>query len=173
MSREVRASGAPEPAVRMMPDAVFGCGVPAALHPGWRMRGFTVPELLMVMMVAAMLMAVAIPRAQAALDRTTVRSAAADVRATIGLARAYALSAQSAVAVDIDTATGQLRLRRGAEVLLRRPVGEAHGVRLVGTRDSLSYDAHGLGLGAANLSVVIRRRSAAETVFVSRLGRVR
>jgi hypothetical protein len=30
-----------------------------------------------------------------------------------------------------------------------------------------------LGRGAANLSVIIRRRAAAETVVVSRLGRVR
>jgi hypothetical protein len=54
-----------------------------------------------------------------------------------------------------------------------RGVAHAHGVRLVATRDSLVYDAHGVGWGAANLSVIVRKRAVAETVFVSRLGRIR
>jgi hypothetical protein len=57
--------------------------------------------------------------------------------------------------------------------LLRRDLRSVFGVRLSASRDSMAYDARGLGLGAANLSLVIRRGAAAETVFVSRLGRVR
>ena len=68
---------------------------------------------------------------------------------------------------------GYRRVRRGTEVLFTRGIEQAHGVHLEGSRDSLTYDAHGLGHGAANLSIVIRRRLAQETVFVSRLGRVR
>jgi hypothetical protein len=58
-------------------------------------------------------------------------------------------------------------------MLHSRAIGFAHGVRLGGTRDSLTYDPRGLGRGAANLSIVVRRGTIAETVFVSRLGRVR
>ena len=137
------------------------------------MRGFTLLEVLVAVTLAGLLMGVAVPRGRATLDRAAVRSAAADVRATLGLARAIALAGQARVVVDLDTASGTLRTRRGPEILLHRPVGEAHGVRLACTRDSLTYDAHGLGWGAANLSIVVGRRSAAETVFVSRLGRVR
>jgi hypothetical protein len=48
-----------------------------------------------------------------------------------------------------------------------------YGVRVTASRDSMAYDARGLGYGAANLSVVVHRGRVAETVYVSRLGRVR
>jgi len=135
--------------------------------------GYTVVELLLVLMIAGFVMAIAVPRGRSMLDRIAVHSAAGDVHATLSLARSLALAGNAAVAVDVDSASGVLRVRRGAEVLLSRNIGHAHDVRLDGTRDSLTYDARGLGRGAANLSVIIRRRSASETVFVSRLGRVR
>lgn len=136
-------------------------------------RGYTIIELLLVLMIAGVVMAIAIPRGQAMLDRVAVQSAAGDVHATLSVARALALAGNAAVAIDIDSISGILRIRRGQEILLSRNIGQAHGVRLDPTRDSLTYDSRGLGRGAANLSIAIRLRSAAETVFVSRLGRVR
>ena len=135
--------------------------------------GYTVVELLLVVMIAGIVMAIAVPRGLSMLDRIAVHSAAGDVHATLSLARSLARSGNAAVAIDVDSASGILRVRRGVEILMSRNIGHAHGVRLDRTRDSLTYDARGLGRGAANLSVIIRRRSASETVFVSRLGRVR
>jgi hypothetical protein len=37
----------------------------------------------------------------------------------------------------------------------------------------MAFDARGLGVGAANLSLVARRGRFADTLFVSRLGRLR
>lgn len=136
-------------------------------------HGYTVLELVIVLSISGLLMAIAIPRAQLMLDRVAVRAAAGDVLATLSTARILALAGNAAVAVDIDSVTGTLRVRRGSEVLLSRGIGQAHGVRVGRTRDSLTYDPRGLGRGAANLSIIIRRRAAAETVFVSRLGRAR
>lgn len=135
--------------------------------------GYTVIELLIVVMIAGIVMAIAIPRCRDMLDRVAVQSAAGDVSATLSLARSLALAGSAAVAVDVDSNSGVLHIRRNSETLLSRDIGHAHGVRLARTRDSLTYDPRGLGRGAANLSIVIRLRSAAETVFVSRLGRVR
>lgn len=137
------------------------------------MRGFTLLELIVAVALAGMLMAIAVPRGRDTVDRAAVRAAAADVRATLGRARALAVAGQARVVVEVDTVSGMLRTRRGSEILLRQPVGERHDVRLARTRDSLAYDAHGMGWGASNLSIVVRRGTAAETVFVSRLGRVR
>ena len=57
--------------------------------------------------------------------------------------------------------------------LARYALGHAHGVSLVTTRDSIAFDARGLGYGAANLTLVARRGAAADTLVVSRLGRTR
>jgi prepilin-type N-terminal cleavage/methylation domain-containing protein len=135
--------------------------------------GYTLLELVIVVTIIGILLAIAIPRTQLVLDRIAVHSAADDVRSLLTSARTLALAGHSSVAVDIDSATGILRIRRGSEVLMSRSVVEAHGVGLGRTRDSLAYDPHGLGHGAANLSIQLRRRAAAETVFVSRFGRVR
>lgn len=127
----------------------------------------------MVVTVTGIVMGIAVPRARAGLDRAVVRSAAGDVRATLGLARTLALAGHAVIVVDVDSVRGMLRIRRGPVVLLRRGVAQAHGVELRATRDSLTYDPYGMGWGASNLSVLIRKGVAAETVFVSRLGRIR
>lgn len=136
-------------------------------------RGVTLPEMLIVLTIVGVVMAIAIPNAKASLDRVSVRAASSDVRATLNYARMLAMAGGLAVAVDIDSAAGTLRVRRGDERILMRPVGPAHGVRLGRTRDSLTYDPRGFGRGAANLSILVRRGASVETVFVSRLGRVR
>ena len=135
--------------------------------------GYTLAETLLVVLIAGVAMAIAVPRGVRVLDRIVVQTAAGDVHALLATARAIAIAGATIVTVDVDSAQGTLRVRRGLEALHVRDVGPAHGVRLSSTRDSLSYGPRGLGRGAANLSIVIRRGQAAETVFVSRLGRVR
>ena len=137
-----------------------------------RVAGFTLPEMLIILTIVGIVMAIAIPNAKAGLDRVSVRSAAGDVRATLNYARMLAVVGGLPVAVEVDS-VGTLRVRRGDERILDRAVGHAHGVRLARTRDSLTYDPRGFGRGAANLSVLVRRGASVETVFVSRLGRVR
>lgn len=136
-------------------------------------KGFTLVELLIVMLVTGIVLAIAVPRARAGVDRVVVRSAATDVRATLGLARTLALAGHAVIVVDVDSASGVLRIRRGSDILMRRAVARAHGVELHATRDSMAYDPYGMGRGASNLSVLIRRGVVVETVFVSRMGRIR
>ena len=135
--------------------------------------GYSLLELVIVVTITGLVMAIAIPRGRRLLDRLAVRSAAGDALATLGYARSIALSGGARVSVFVDSATGTIRARQGALVLLSRGIAEAHGVRIAATRDSMVYDPRGLGRGAANLSLVILRGAARETVFVLRLGRVR
>lgn len=135
--------------------------------------GYSLIELFMVLGLVALILAIVLPRSVTLLDRVSVQSAAGDVRATLGSARAYAMAARAAVAVDVDTASGTLRVRSGSDRIFSRSVGFTHRVRVRATRDSLAFGPRGLGAGAANLSIILSRRAAVETVFVSRLGRVR
>ena len=76
-------------------------------------------------------------------------------------------------AVILDSGSASLIVRAYADTISHRRLGSSHSVAFTTTRDSMAYAPNGLGYGASNLTVVLRRGSAAETLFVSRLGRVR
>jgi Tfp pilus assembly protein FimT len=136
-------------------------------------RGHSAAELIVVLTIAGVVMSLAIPRIELALDRITVQAARGEVVALLHDARVLAMASHTGVAVDIVPGTGAFRVRRDTEVVFTRQVGSLNQVEVFATRDSLAYDSRGLGHGAANLSIVLRRRGASDTIFVSRLGRVR
>ena len=107
------------------------------------------------------------------LDAARVRSAADELRSAYATARELAALRSERAAVRVASATGTVVVHLRADTALRRPLGTLYGVRLTPSRDSMAYAASGLGWGAANLQVVVTRGAAAETVTVSRLGRVR
>jgi len=136
-------------------------------------RGTTLPETMVVLCLVGILAVVAGLRVVAFRDRISVRGAATEAAATFALARRWALSRSVRTAVGIDTATATLTVRSYGDTVARRALGASHGVTLVATRDSMAYAPNGLGYGAANLTLVLRRGTRAETLVVSRLGRVR
>lgn len=138
-----------------------------------RRCGVTLLEMLVVLVVLGVLLALTVPRAVGAADRAAVRSAAGELVTLFSRARREAVRRRTPVALRLDRTRGAVWLALGDSLLLRRELGASYGVRLVTTRDSMAYDARGLGVGAANLSVRVERGVAAETVVVSRLGRVR
>jgi prepilin-type N-terminal cleavage/methylation domain-containing protein len=141
-------------------------------HPTRRIA-FTLAELLVVLAVFGVLFAIAVLRVGAAADRTAVRAATAEAATTLQSARNAAIYRRAPVAVFIDTLRATLLSRADTEVLARRDLWLSYGVRLTATRDSMAFDARGLGIGAANLSLIARRGRFADTLFVSRLGRLR
>lgn len=138
-----------------------------------RRRAFAFVELLVAMAVLAVLLAVAIPRTRAITDRSAVRNAARDARHTFGFAHRRAVILGTHVAVWIDTGARTLVVGDAEGSMLTRALGAAYGVSLSSTRDSMAYTPLGLGWGAANLTLVLRRGDAADTVTLSRLGRVK
>ena len=136
-------------------------------------RAFTVIELTVTLCILSILSAIAIPWAGRVLDRVKVRSAAVDVVSLFGAARHIAIAHGARVTVAVDTVERSINVVVGGDTVRKRQIGTAHDVLLSATRTRMSYSATGVGYGAANLSVVVRRNSAVDTVFVSRLGRVR
>ena len=135
--------------------------------------GLTLPEALIALAIAAILAALAFRGATSILDGARARSAATEVRAALALARRSAVLRGERVAVRFDSGLAAVGVHVRGDTLLSRPLGLLHGVRLQASRESTAYGGDGLGFGAANLRVVVRRGSAAETVTVSRAGRVR
>lgn len=136
-------------------------------------RAFTLPELVLVVALVGAVLAFAAGAWRALADRARVRMAAADLTSILADARDEALARQTVVTARLDTADGSVTLRSGRDTIGRRPLGALHGVHLKVTRDSIAYSALGLGRGLANARLILARGSAAETVWVSRLGRVR
>lgn len=134
---------------------------------------FTLLELLLVVTIIGLLTGVAIPKAGYLLDSIAVRGAAADVESMLELARHTALTRGERISVDIDSAPARLTMRAGPDTIHRRDEKSIHGVHFTATRSPVVYTPLGMGFGVSNLTVLVTRGTAAETVVVSRLGRVR
>lgn len=135
--------------------------------------GFTLLELMLALALLSILSAVALPRIRALLDGVSVRMAMNDIDALLLRARHTAMARGERATVELDTARSSVVLRVGRDTLARRDQGALGGVRLAATRTSVTYTQLGLGLGVSNLTVVASRGAAADTLTVSRLGRVR
>ena len=136
-------------------------------------RAFTAIELTIVICILAVLSAIAMPTAASLLDRIRVRAAVIEIESLFGAARHTAIARAMLASVEIDTASRTISITIGGDTLRKADVGSEHGVQLAANRAGMSYSPTGVGYGAANLSVVVRKSSVVDTIVVSRLGRVR
>jgi hypothetical protein len=104
----------------------------------------------------------------AALDVAMAAQATVDL---LALARDHAIATGERTAVRFDVAGTRVVVHVGPDTIA---VGDFYGsgLTLAATRDSLSYAPSGLGVGAANLRLILTRSARADTITVSRLGRV-
>ena len=133
----------------------------------------TLLELIVVIALIALITAFVLPAFRRGFDRIKTRSAAHEVMMAFFTARAQAIALGRRTAVVLDDAGTRLLVVSGGDTLMMRAIGVEHGVRMTATRDSMAFFADGLGLGGANLSVIISRGGAVDTVVVSREGRVK
>ena len=134
---------------------------------------FTIIELIITLCIVSILSAIAVPGAGKLLDSIHVNGAVVEIGSMFGTARHLAISRSRRTSLEIDTAQRIIRIRSGGATLREREIGRVHDVRLSATRVRMEYSPTGMGYGAANLSVVVRRNGSVDTIFVSRLGRVR
>lgn len=141
--------------------------------PGLFRCGYTLVELVLVCAILGLASAVGVRGLAQHLHRVAVRNATTQAAAALARARDEALARHALVIVRIDTSQAILTLSTSDGPLARYALGQVHGVSIAASRDSIAFDARGLGYGAANLTLVARRGSAADTLVVSRLGRTR
>jgi prepilin-type N-terminal cleavage/methylation domain len=136
-------------------------------------KGFTIIELVVVIAIAGLIAAITISRAAGFIDRIEVRGAVTEVESMFSRARHIAIARGSQTVLDIDPVRSTLAIRGSADVLASRDLQAAHGVKLTTNRTSITYSPIGVGYGAANFTMILSRGLAADTIYVSRLGRVR
>lgn len=127
----------------------------------------------MILALTAVVSAFVLPSMKRGFDRLQTRGAAHDVMSAFFVARASAVARGRRTAVLIDAVRSRVIVVAAGDSLLVRDIGTGRGVAVTASRDSMTYFPDGLGLGAANMSVLLRRGSAVDTVIVSREGRVK
>jgi prepilin-type N-terminal cleavage/methylation domain-containing protein len=135
-------------------------------------NGFTIIETVIAICLISILTAIATPGFARVIDAIEVRAAAMEVETSFSAARHLAIARGAQAFVEIDPVLSTVSVRIGTDTVRKRELAQHH-VDIQTTRASMSYSAIGVGYGAANLTVVIRRNAAVDSVVVSRLGRVR
>lgn len=130
-------------------------------------------ELLAALTIMSTIAAIAAPPAVRSRDRATVRAATTTLRATLASARDAALAHASAALVIVDAALATVTVVVDRDTVLRHALAGDLRSRLTASRDTIRFGPTGRAFGASNTTLVIRAGAAAETVTVSRVGRVR
>lgn len=138
-----------------------------------RAAGATLIELVAAISICALLATITIAGLASLRDRGAVRAASTELASALQFARSSALAESRVVALHFDTVTGRTLVLAHPDTLLDLPLGDWYGVTLSATRDSIAYGPTGRGYGAANSTLTLRRRGAADTIVTSRLGRVK
>ena len=136
-------------------------------------RGTTLIEAALVLAMVGVICGIAVPRFADYRDQIEVDAATSDIVSLLSTARHAAVRRNTVTAVSFDTATGVVTVFARRDTIERRPLFAAHGVHIAASRDSIAYSANGMGYGAANTRVVLTRGVHADTLTVSRLGRVK
>lgn len=135
--------------------------------------GLTLAELVVTCTLIGLVAGIAIPRSRALLDGLRLQQASQEVSAALMLTRAAAIRRGERVRLVMDTARGALRIEAGRDTLHQRNLARQHHVRLRASRDTITYAPSGLGFGLANSTIIVSVGGRADTLTVSRLGRVR
>ena len=139
------------------------------------MRGVTLAELLIVLVIVGIVTSVLVPPLGRSLDRAAVGEGAERYEVAHETARAIAVARGRHVRVELDS------VRREATIAMRRtptqwdtldvrPLGRAS---VGASRVIVTFSPLGIGFGASNTSIVFRSGGYADTLTVSRTGRLK
>lgn len=134
---------------------------------------FTIIETTLTICLICILAAIAAPGFSNIIDAIEVREAAIEIETLFSSARHLAIARASQTSVEIDTGKRVVAVRIGVDTLRKRELGKEYGIELKANRSTVSYSPIGIGYGAANVTIVVRRNASFDSIIVSRLGRVR
>ncbi|HEY6784146.1 MAG TPA: prepilin-type N-terminal cleavage/methylation domain-containing protein [Gemmatimonadales bacterium] len=138
-------------------------------------RGFSLPELMVVLAIIAVVLALGVPRFGDTLDWAAADGAARDVTTALAVTRAAAISQSTLARLQIaaDSLRIDLRTDGGWMAYRRDPGPAARGVQLDVSNPEVIFAPTGLGWGPANSTITLSRGGRIETITTSRVGRVK
>lgn len=136
-------------------------------------HGVTLLEITLSLAIISIISAMAYPAMSRLLDGIHVRGTATEIHSLFTAARHHAITRSERVTLQIDTARAAISMIAGTDTLRARTFLDTHGVTLSANRASFTYSPIGVGYGAGNMTLIVRRNARVDSVFVSRLGRVR
>jgi Tfp pilus assembly protein FimT len=128
---------------------------------------------MLVLAVGSILLGIAIPQLARAMDQIRVETATAHLVAAHQRARMMAIARGEVLRLSIDSAALSIVPGNGSVSLWTEAGPAASGVTLNGPTRRFMFSPEGMTLGLSNASLQVTRGSAARTVVISRLGRVR
>jgi prepilin-type N-terminal cleavage/methylation domain-containing protein len=135
--------------------------------------GMTFIEVSITVAILGVMAGLTFPRFGSYRDRIAVDAATSSTMSLLATARHAALRRATRTALHLDSSRGTVFIVAGVDTIERRPLREVHEVEFSTSRDSIAFTPSGLGYGAANTQIILRRGVAADTISVSRLGRAR
>jgi len=138
-------------------------------------KGFSLPELAVSLVILGVLMAAAAPRLAGTLDWLATDAAARDLTTALAVARATAVmqGTRARLLIGADS----LRIDRWGGTHWARykwwPGPSVRGVTLKVSNNEVVFGPTGMGWGASNTKIDLRRGSKSATITTSRVGRVK
>lgn len=141
-------------------------------------RGFSLAEMLVVLIISGLVMKMALPRFAAMRDRMALRSAKQQIGAYLVTARAAAIkrSRTSTFKVKNNTIWVTTTKSDGTDstIALNVPLQSARGVTVskqgIGADDAIAFDPRGMALLTNARTYILTRNSSKDSICVSRLG---
>jgi prepilin-type N-terminal cleavage/methylation domain-containing protein len=138
-------------------------------------RGFSLVELLIVIVLIGAISSFAIPLVRRGMEIRRV--AGAHIAITTMNAKARALAVQQSRVVRFIFVGNEIRLvsqhpvTGASTVVEQRNLNSAYGVSVTSSRDTLLYDPRGLGLQNSSTTIAVSRPGGfADTVVITSLG---
>jgi prepilin-type N-terminal cleavage/methylation domain-containing protein len=145
-----------------------------------RRHGFTLIEMMMVVLIISLTTLMAIPPFRAAVNRSNMLSARAKVMASYGAARAAAAGSGRVTTLNVVgnqvwvTATPRLKAGAGAvdTIVLPKNLYGLYGVTATPSAGAVVVNQTGLGINGSTTNIVLSHGDLSDTVKISKYGRV-
>lgn len=135
--------------------------------------GFTLPEVALTLIVAALLLAIALPRFADVRQEVAVEQAAQSLASAHRRARMLAITSGYPAVLSVAERSLRITLAGAVQPHWQAPGPVELGIALTGAPRDLAFSPIGISMGVSNATFRLSLGPHSRSVVVSRLGRVR